>query len=164
MKKALIVIDAQNDYLSDGKFPLWNIDNTVLAIKERILYYKAHGLPVIFVKHLSGSHAAFFEEGSNGAEIISTLVNAVDSPVIIEKRHGNSFDETMLDKELQDKKCNEIELCGMMTQNCVLFTAVSEEAKKYKVTILKDACTSVSPVIHAVAIRGLSRIETISVL
>jgi len=164
MKKALIVIDAQNDYLSDGKFPLWNMDSTLAAIKERILYYKNQGWPVIFVKHLSGSSAAFFEDGSHGAEIIPVLLDMVDFPIIIEKRHGNAFDETMLDQKLQDEECGEIELCGMMTQNCVLFTAVSQEAKKYKVAVLKDACTSISPVIHAVAIRGLSRIKTLAVI
>ncbi|MEX6368174.1 isochorismatase family protein [Providencia huaxiensis] len=54
-----------------------------------------------------------------------------------------------------------IELCGMMTQNCVLFTMIAEQAKKYKITVLGNCCTSVSPVIHAVTLKGLSRITNV---
>ena len=39
MKKALIVIDTQNDYLPDGKFPLWNVDVTLNNIASKISEY-----------------------------------------------------------------------------------------------------------------------------
>jgi len=43
----------------------------------------------------------------------------------------------------------------MMTQNCVIFTALSKSAEKYKVSILQDCCTSVSETIHQIALRGV---------
>lgn len=162
MKKALIVIDAQNDYLTDGRYPLWNIDNTVKNIKEKLMNSIENGDLIVFVQHVSPLGSAFFEEKTYGAEIISSISELTENAVIIQKKHADSFDETNLSKVLQDNNINEIDIIGMMTQNCVLFTALSEKALKYNVNILPDCCTSVSPVIHAVAIRGLSRIEKIN--
>jgi nicotinamidase-related amidase len=51
-------------------------------------------------------------------------------------------------------------VCGMMTQNCVTHTAISKPAEKYKVTILGDCCTTVSEILHKIALRAVStRIE-----
>ncbi|MDE9541881.1 isochorismatase family protein [Xenorhabdus bovienii] len=162
MKKALIVIDAQNDYLTDGRYPLWNIDNTVKNIKEKLIKSINNGDLIVFIQHVSPLGSAFFEEETYGVELISSISELTKNAVIIQKKHADSFDETNLSNVLQDNNINEIDIIGMMTQNCVLFTALSEKAQKYNVNILADCCTSVSPVIHAVAMRGLSRIEKIN--
>lgn len=161
MNKALIIIDAQNDYLSDGRFPLWNIDTTLEHISDKISEYEKNSYVVIFIQHLSPQGAAFFDESTKGCELIPKLTNLSPNHFIVTKKHGNSFDKTNLDDLLVAHSISNIELCGMMTQNCVLFTAISEQAKKYALTILSDCCTSVSPVIHAVALRGLSRITNV---
>ncbi|MGF7480128.1 cysteine hydrolase family protein [Providencia sp. SP181] len=161
MNKALIIIDAQNDYLSDGRFPLWNIDETLKHISDKTSQYEENGYIVIFIQHLSPQGAAFFDETTQGCELISSLTKLSTKHFIVTKHHGNSFDETQLDDLLITHNINDIELCGMMTQNCVLFTAISEQAKKYKLTLLSDCCTSVSPIIHTVALRGLSRIVNV---
>ena len=161
MDKALIVIDAQNDYLSDGRFPLWNIDTTLEHISNKISEYERTGDIVIFIQHLSPQGAVFFDETTDGCELISKLSSLSPGQLIVTKKHGNSFDETNLNDLLITHNINHIELCGMMTQNCVLFTAISEQAKKYKLSVLGNCCTSVSPVIHAVALRGLSRITNV---
>ncbi|MGL4868301.1 MAG: hypothetical protein ACRC4S_06610 [Cetobacterium sp.] len=36
MKKALLIIDLQNDYFPEGKFPLWNTETTLNNILETI--------------------------------------------------------------------------------------------------------------------------------
>ncbi len=47
--------------------------------------------------------------------------------------------------------------CGMMTQNCVTHTALSRQADAYeRVTVLTDACTTVSEMLHAIALHALS--------
>lgn len=56
----------------------------------------------------------------------------------------------------------------MMTQNCVTHTAISKAAEKYSVKILSDCCTSVSQMIHLIALKGVSTrvdlVESIAVL
>ena len=45
----------------------------------------------------------------------------------------------------------------MMTQNCVTHTAVSRRADDYrKVTVLTDASTTTTEMLHLIAVAGLS--------
>jgi nicotinamidase-related amidase len=44
----------------------------------------------------------------------------------------------------------------MMTQNCVTHTAISKSAEKYKVSILVDCCTTVSEMLHNIALHAVS--------
>jgi nicotinamidase-related amidase len=56
----------------------------------------------------------------------------------------------------------ELLICGMMTQNCVTHTAISQSAEKYKVSILTDCCTTVDRMIHSIALHALStRVELV---
>jgi isocitrate dehydrogenase len=50
----------------------------------------------------------------------------------------------------------ELLLCGMMTQNCVTHTAISKAAEKYNVCILVDCCTTVSEILHLLALHAVS--------
>lgn len=164
MKKALIVIDTQNDYLTGGRYPLWNVDSTLISIEEKLKKSVSEGELIILVQHISPQGAAFFEEETQGAEIIPSIYELTNQAHIVQKKQADAFDETTLGDLLQQNNIDEIDIAGMMTQNCVLFTALSEKAQHYTVNVLANCCTSVSPVIHAVAIRGLSRIEKINVL
>jgi nicotinamidase-related amidase len=47
-------------------------------------------------------------------------------------------------------------VCGMMTQNCVTHTAISKAAEKYSVAILVDCCTTVSEILHLIALHAVS--------
>ena len=45
----------------------------------------------------------------------------------------------------------------MMTQNCVTHTALSRQANHYqKITVLADACTTVSDPLNAIALHALA--------
>ncbi len=43
----------------------------------------------------------------------------------------------------------------MMTHNCVAFTSLSKHAQKYKLTLVPEAITTISEVIHMLALAGL---------
>jgi len=54
-------------------------------------------------------------------------------------------------------------LCGMMTQNCVTHTALSRRADDYRqVTVLTDACTTTTEMLHLIAVDGLSTRVTLA--
>ena len=46
MKKALLLIDLQNDYFPGGKFPLWNTEATLDHIEQAIRTTQAKGIPI----------------------------------------------------------------------------------------------------------------------
>lgn len=157
MKKALLVIDVQNDYFPGGKLPLWNTGATLENIERAIRVARERGIPVILVQQFTDPKVApMFNAGTEGAEIHSRIrAAAPDAPIVV-KAHADSFHETTLEQVLSNLGVTTLLVCGMMTQNCVTHTAISKAAEKYEVTILPDCCTTVSAVIHNVAVRAVS--------
>lgn len=159
MKKALLLIDLQNDYFPGGKFPLWNTDITLSNIEQAINAAKVKNIPIIHIQHTANSEmgiAPFFNQGSDGAKIHSRiLATAPDAPIVI-KEFADSFVKTNLEEILTGLGVDELLVCGMMTQNCVTHTAISKSAEKYKVSILPDCCTTVNEMLHNIALHAVS--------
>lgn len=160
MKSALIVIDIQNDYFPDGLFPQWEAEATLARIEGMVAAAQAQQIPVILVQHIAAGPAPFFNAGTPGVAIHPRLLACAPSAPIVVKAHADSFLNTTLESTLQALGCDEIWLCGMMTQNCVTHTALSPQAAKYRVKVLGDGCSSVSQMIHLIALRALAdRVE-----
>jgi nicotinamidase-related amidase len=159
MKKALLVIDIQNDYFPGGKYPLWNADATLVNIEHAITTAKAKGVPVILVQHVADPGrglAPFFNRDTDGVRIHPRILAAAkDAPVVV-KAFADAFVKTDLDEVLAGLGVTELLVCGMMTQNCVTHTAISKSADKYRVCILPDCCTTVDAMIHNIALNAVS--------
>jgi len=159
MSRALLVIDVQNDYFIGGNFPLWNTEavlaNTLLAIEAA----KEKGVPVIIIKHIADKSqglAPFFNEGTSDVEVHPAITAAApDAPVVV-KSFADSFHQTNLEELLGNLGVTGLLVCGMMTQNCVTHTAISKAAEKYSVSILTDCCTTVSEILHLIALHAVS--------
>lgn len=161
-RQALIVIDIQNDYFPEGRFALWEPDSTLERIEAAIGRARERKIPVILVQHIGSDTAPFFASGTPGVEIHPRLLAAAPEAPIIVKRHADSFLETTLETTLADHDVDELLICGMMTQNCVTHTALSRQADKYAVKVLADCCTTVSKMIHLIALNALAaRVEVL---
>lgn len=162
-RQALIVIDIQNDYFPGGRFELWEPESTLARIEAAIHNARDEKTPVILIQHVGSDSSPFFTPGSPGVEIHPRLLAAApDAPIII-KHHADSFLDTTLEATLRQLKIEELLLCGMMTQNCVTHTAISPQAAKYSVKVLADCSTSVSRMIHLIALNALGvRIEVLT--
>ena len=131
MKKALLVIDCQNEYYATGGFPLWNMDVTVANIKAAMEKAKAKDIPIILAQHVFAKDSGMpaFIDGTPGDEIADEILAiAPDAPII---RKGNAdvflgatIDGTTFEEILTKLGVNEIIITGMMTHNCVCFTAL----------------------------------------
>jgi nicotinamidase-related amidase len=156
-KRALLVIDIQNDYFPGGKFSLWNAEAILANIESVIKKANAQAIPVSLIQHIAKSNLApFFSEGSVGAEIHPRILAAAPDAPIINKEFADSFVNTTLESTLSQLGVKELLVCGMMTQNCVTHTAISKSAEKYKVSILADCCTTVTEVLHHIALHAVS--------
>lgn len=165
MKQALLVIDVQNDYFPDGKFPLWNPEGVLANIEKAIDNAKQVGVPVILVQHVvKQENAPFFGEGTTGSEIHSRIqAKLPDAPVVVKER-ADCFEKTTLENHLKELGIEQLLLCGMMTHNCVTHTAISKRAENYQVKVLQDCCTTVSEILHLLALDALStRVDLVSV-
>jgi len=158
-KRALIVIDVQNDYFEDGKFPLWNTEATLANVESAIAKARQQGVPIILVQHVADAGkgiAPFFNSGTVGVEVHPRILAAAPDAIPVTKSFADSFLNTDLEQKLAQLGVDELLICGMMTQNCVTHTAISRSADKYKVSILGDCCTTVSQMIHLIALNGVA--------
>lgn len=158
-QKALLIIDLQNDYFPEGKFPLHNTVQTLSNIKIAIDKANQQNIPIILIQHIANAAngiAPFFNKGSLGVQIHPTILNAIPHADIVEKSYADSFEQTNLEQVLQKHKITELLITGMMTQNCVTHTAISKAAEKYDVAIVMDCCTTVDQMIHNIALNAVS--------
>lgn len=167
MNKALLIIDLQNDYFPEGKFPLWNTEQVLENIKQLIAKAQQQGMKIIHIQHVADSSygiAPFFNEGTSGVEIHPQILQSAPNGEVVIKKFADSFYNTNLSDVLAKSQIDELLICGMMTQNCVTHTAISKSAEKYKVSVVADCCTTVDEMLHNIALHALStRVDLISV-
>lgn len=96
-QKALLVIDLQNDYFPEGKFPLWNTESTLDNVKRAITKANEQNIPVIHIQHIADPAmgiAPFFNEGSDGANIHPEVLALAPNSEIVVKHFADSFEGT----------------------------------------------------------------------
>lgn len=159
MTKALVVIDIQNDYFPEGRFPLWNTEQTLTNIVGAVHQATNKGIPVLLIQHIADNSkgmAPFFNVGTKGVDLHQTLKEAAPTAPVVVKSFADSFYQTSLEQHLAELGVTELLLCGMMTQNCVTHTALSKAAEQYAITVLTDCCTTVSQMLHLIALNALA--------
>lgn len=157
--QVLIVIDLQNDYFAEGNFPLWNAEATLTSTEAAIAQAQAKDIPVILVQHIADKTkgaAPFFNEGTSGVEIHPRILAAAPNAPVVIKSFADAFHRTTLEETLAGLNAEELLISGMMTQNCVTHTSISKAAEKYSVKIVADCCTTVTEMIHLIALSGVS--------
>lgn len=75
---------------------------------------------------------------------------------MVVKTHADSFVGTNLEEVISGYGVKLILVCGMMTQNCVTHTSISKSAEKYEVSLLSDCYTTVSEILHIIALHAVS--------
>jgi len=100
--------------------------------------------------------APFLNEGTPGADIHPRILAAAPNAPVVVKHFADGFEKTNPEETLARLGFTELLVCGMMTQNCVTHTTISEAAEKYHVTILPDCCTTVSEILHLIALHAVS--------
>ncbi|PWJ38532.1 cysteine hydrolase family protein [Sediminitomix flava] len=160
MKKALIIIDVQNDYFEGGIYPQFNTTSVLEPTKKAIEKAKQEGYLIVFIKHEAPE--GFLVKGTEGSEIHAELKPYLEDGIIVTKTFANSFKETNLETVLKENNVTDLIITGIMTQNCVTHTAISKESEKYNVTVVGNACTAPNEMVHNVALVALT--ERVSVI
>lgn len=146
MKKLLVVIDFQNDFI-DGALGFESAKNIEKIIKDKILEYEKNSDDIIFTldthrddyletiegKYLPVKHCI---KGSFGHELYGEIKELAKNHLIIEKPTFGSFE---LGEVIKDKGYESIELCGLVSDICVISNAIIAKAASPKSRILVDA-------------------------
>src|SRR3954468_15436031 len=101
-RRALVLIDIQNDYLAGGKWALCGVEDGRDNAARLLAAARAAGDLVVHLRHeFPTADAPFFAPGSEGAKIHAKVRGLEGEPVIL-KHHVNAFRETDL-KALPDR-------------------------------------------------------------
>jgi len=141
MKKALIIIDLQNDYFKDGNMELVDIDIVLNNTNKLIKYAREKEYKIYFIQHFSTKESAtFFIPNTDGVKLHKDL--DIQNDIIIKKNYPNSFRDTVLHQELQKEQIKDLIICGAMTHMCIDTTVRAGFDLGYNITLIEDACAT----------------------
>jgi nicotinamidase-related amidase len=130
---ALIVIDLQNDVIPNAyrrQEVLENVNRLVDRAREA-------QVPVLWVRH----EADDLKAGSQEWQIVSELTPK-PGEAIVEKRFGDAFEGTDLERVLSDRGIGRIFVTGAMTDMCVRSTLHGAFVRGYDTILVSDAHTT----------------------
>jgi nicotinamidase-related amidase len=142
MRKALLLIDLQNDYFPGGKMTLDGADEAVQNATLLLARFRKEFWPVFHVRHVAMKpDATFFLPGTAGSRIHPN-VGPMTGENVITKNYPNAFRDTALLNLLKKIDIQELVICGMMTHMCIDATTRAAKDFGYTCTVIGDACAS----------------------
>ncbi|MCL2636830.1 MAG: cysteine hydrolase [Oscillospiraceae bacterium] len=160
MKKLLLVIDMQNDFIT-GALGSPQAQAIVPAVKSKIEQYKRENHKIIFTRDTHGEDYISTQEGrflpvphcitgTEGHEITPELNTS--GCEIFDKPTFGSLD--LAEQVAANENYDEIELCGLCTDICVVSNALILKAKLPETKIVVDAecCAGVTAESHNAAL------------
>jgi nicotinamidase-related amidase len=130
---ALLVIDVQNGVVGGAH----ERDAVVANIGDLVERARRDGVPVVWVQHSDDELA----RGSDDWQIVDEL-SPGDAEPLVEKRYGDSFEDTTLEDVLSGLGVGRLVVVGAETDACVRSTLHGAFARGYDATLVRDAHTT----------------------
>lgn len=171
MTKALLVIDMLKDFLEEsGALCIGDSRQVIDNVSSRVKEWRLQGCPVIYVMDRHLPHDAEFKmfpphclAGERGGEVVDELIPA-EGDFLVYKRRYSAFFGTDLDLTLRELGVAELELAGVCTQICILYTAADARMLNYSVTVRKKCVASFDEAAHEFALREMEKTLGVKVL
>ncbi len=133
-KKALVVIDIQNDITKNYKEIIDNINRAVDWAVENEIH-------VAYIRHYNLSDGTrTFKPNTRGSELVSDM--KMVSANIFEKSKGNALTSDGFADFIKQNEISEFFITGADAIACVKSTVYNMCKENYKVTVLSDCITS----------------------
>lgn len=138
MKRALLVVDVQNEYFT-GKMPVTYPEGSFENILKAVDAANRNKIAVILIRHEAPQKdASAFVKDSWGWDIHEELLKK-EHLCILDKNLPGSFTNTGLEDLLKEMDIDTIVICGYMTQMCCDTTARQAVHLGFAVEFLSDA-------------------------
>lgn len=172
-KTALLVIDMQNDFLSDeGWYARKGIDishmqKIIPHLKKLIAVMRRLNVPIIYTRHMFRdvkdggilvSVRPILKDGGLrcgtwGVEIIDELKPRPED-WIVQKSRLSAFFSTNLDLILRGLKVDTVILTGILTNQCVESTSREASFRDYKVIVISDCVGTIHLDLHEPSLKA----------
>ncbi|MEA4916596.1 hypothetical protein SDC9_114698 [bioreactor metagenome] len=134
MKKALVVIDIQNDITKNYKEIIGNINKAIDWAVDNAVH-------VVYIRHENLSDGTrTFKPNTLGAELVSDL--KIVSRNVFTKYKGNALSSEEFADFINKNGIDEFYIAGADAVACVKSTCYNMNKANYKVNILSDCITS----------------------
>jgi len=130
---AVVIIDVQVDVMAAAH----DRESVIASIGTLIGRARASRVPILWVQHSD----ADMEQGSDSWRIVPELSREPDEPVV-DKRYGDAFEDTSLERELSQRGVGHLVIAGAQTDACVRSTLHGGFTRGYDVTLVHDAHTT----------------------
>ncbi len=169
---ALIIIDLLNDFIKpQGALYIGDhVQPLIPFCKELIIQKRKENYTIIYScdTHLENdeefllfpSHAI---QGSWGQKIIEEVAPQ-KGDFIVPKRRFSAFFGTDLDLLLRERKIERVEIVGVLTNICVLYTAAWAKMLHYQVAVYRQGLTSNDLQAHEFALKEMKNTLGVEIL
>jgi nicotinamidase-related amidase len=130
---ALLVIDVQNGVVAGNH----ERDTVVANVGSLVDKARQHEIPLIWVQHNDDD----LVEGNEAWRIVPELAPDESEPVV-QKRYGDSFEDSSLESILADLRVGRLVVAGAQTDACIRSTLHGALARGYDAILVKDAHTT----------------------
>ena len=161
MRRVLIVVDTLVGFLEVGK-PLYCGEDAraiVPFVRDRVEEFVKSGEPVIFVKDSHAPDDAEFKmfpphcvAGTEEAELIEELRPYEGKGIVVQKTRYSAFYNTRLAELLDELKPDIVEVAGVCTNICVLYTVEGLRNRDYSVVVHRNGVASFNEKAHEFAL------------
>jgi len=158
MKTAVVVVDMVADNLELSPHPhlAQRAEAIVPAVNRLTAAARGRGWPVVFATDsflpgdfiFRGRMSEHSLRGAPGAEVSARLERA-PADTWLPKRRLGSFHKTDLDQTLRLWGVERVAACGLMTNYCVLMTALEAISHDFAAVLVEDAATAPTDQLHA---------------
>jgi nicotinamidase-related amidase len=133
-KKALVVIDIQNDITKNYKEIIGNVNRSIDWAVENEIY-------VVYIRHYNLSDGTrTFKPNTRGSELVSDM--KMVSQHIFEKSKGNALTSEGFADFIKKNEISEFYIAGADAIACVKSTVFNMRKENFGVTVLSDCITS----------------------
>ena len=131
---ALLVVDVQNGVITGNH----ERDAVVANVASLVDKAREQDVPVVWVQH-NDDEALI--DGTEAWQIVPEL-NRDDGEAVIQKRYGDSFEDTVLESELAQRGVGRVVVAGAQTDACVRATLHGAFVRGYDTVLVGDAHTT----------------------
>ncbi|MFF1519495.1 isochorismatase family cysteine hydrolase [Streptomyces sp. NPDC058305] len=162
-KTAVIIIDMINTYdHPDADRLVPSVAKAIPALSRLLERARAAGAPVIYVNDNFGEwrshHGELLDKALAGphADLVEPLRPDDTSLFVVKARHS-IFYETPLTYLLAQEGIDHVVLCGQVTEQCVLYSALDAHIRHLQVTVPEDAVAHIHADLADAALRMMRR-------
>ncbi len=141
-RRALIVVDVQNEYFGGGlpiEYP--PVEQTLPNIARAMDAAHAAGVPVVVFQHTGPADSPVFGEGAHGWQLHEAVASRPRDH-LLRKQWPSVFTDTGLREWLAQRGIDTITVVGYMTHNCDASTVYEAAHSGLSVEFLSDATGS----------------------